>query len=180
EQTARLTESVSKALAISGTQGAQSAAVILQLSQALAAGRVQAEEFNSIIDGAPRIVQALADHFGIAFGEVKKHVTEGKVSSQDLAAALLAASKTLDAEYSQMPLTVGRAIEQVRNSLKMLVGDTDAATGASSGLAGSISHLADVLGSEGVRSGFNSFVSGITTATAALVELMSTTSNLMT
>src|SRR5690606_9759782 len=77
EQTARLTESVSKALAISGTQGAQSAAVILQLSQALAAGRVQAEEFNSIIDGAPRIVQALADHLGIAFGEVKKHVTEG-------------------------------------------------------------------------------------------------------
>ena len=161
EQTARLTETVSKALAISGTQGAQSASVILQLSQALAAGRVQAEEFNSIIDGAPRIVQAMADHFGIAFGEVKGYVTSGKVSSQELAAALLNASATIDSEYSQMPLTVGRAIEQVQNSLKLLVGDTDAATGASSGLAESISDLATLLQSEGVREGFNTIVGGL-------------------
>lgn len=80
-----LTEAVSMALAISGSTGEEAAGVMRQFGQALGSARVQAEEFNSINEGGQRIVQSLAKHLGIASGQVKAYVNDGKVSNRDLA-----------------------------------------------------------------------------------------------
>ena len=126
-----LTEAVSMALAISGSTGEEAAGVMRQFGQALGSSRVQAEEFNSINEGGTRIVQSLATHLGIASGQVKAYVNDGKVSNRDLAQALLKDQATLQAEYAKMPKTIGGAFAQIRNSFVRFVSDQNEATGSS-------------------------------------------------
>mgnify|MGYP001160458586 FL=1 len=171
-QVAQLTETVTQAFIVSGATSQEAAGGIRQLTQALAGGTVRAEEFNSIIESSPRIVQALADHFGVSFGEVRKLVNEGKISSEQFAAAMLNASDKIGAEFRQMPLTVSRATQEVRNALLNLVGSADEAAGASAGLAETIAGLARTLESQEVRDGFQTFVSGVVTATSKLAEFL--------
>lgn len=176
-QVAQLTETVTQAFTVSGATSQEAAGGIRQLTQALAGGTLRAEEFNSIIESSPRIVQALADHFGVSFGKVRQLVNEGKISSEQFAAAMLSASAKIQAEFDQMPLTVSRATQQVRNALTGLVGSADEAGGASAELARSIEQLARTLESNEVRQGFATVVSGVAAVTAAMAEGIATSAN---
>lgn len=142
QQQLELTESVAKALALSGSYGAEAEGVMRQFGQALGNGRVQAEEFNSILDGGSRIVDALAKHFGIARDQVKKYVNDGKVSSRDLAAAMLKDRADIDASFAKMPGTIGGAFTQIRNSFVRFIGDANDATGASASFSGLLQDIA--------------------------------------
>ncbi|MFC6349815.1 tape measure protein [Stenotrophomonas sp. CW117] len=137
-----LTESVSKALALSGSYGAEAEGVMRQFGQALGNGRVQAEEFNSILDGGSRIVDALAKHFGIARDQVKKYVNDGKVSSRDLAQAMLKDRADIDASFAKMPGTIGGAFTQIRNSFVRFMGDANDATGAAASFSSVLQDVA--------------------------------------
>ncbi len=168
-----LADAVSKAFVISQASPEDTANGIRQLQQAIAGGVVRAEEFNSVVDTGPRIVQALADHFGIAFGEVRGYINAGKVSSQDLINALLEAAPAMDKEFAKLPLTVQRAMQQVDNALLKLIGGADGATGASSGLAKEIQELARTLESPEVSRGLTTFLGGVVGLTGATATAIS-------
>lgn len=168
-----LADAVSKAFVISQASPEDTANGIRQLQQAIAGGVVRAEEFNSVVDTAPRIVQALADHFGIAFGEVREYINAGKVSSQDLINALLEAAPAMDKEFAKLPLTVQRAMQQVDNALLQLIGGADGATGASAGLARGIQDLARTLESPEVSRGLTTFLGGVVGLTGATATAIS-------
>lgn len=161
ESLLQLTESITQTFQISGASAQEAAGGLRQLSQAMAGGVLRAEEFNSIIESSPRLVKALADGMGIAFGDVRKYVNEGKISSEILVQALLSQTDAIQSEFDQMPLTVGRAMQQVRNALTGLVGDADSAEGASRTLAEAIADFARTLESDEVKNGFATFVSGL-------------------
>ncbi|WP_282266492.1 tape measure protein [Stenotrophomonas sp. PS02298] len=137
-----LTEAVSMALAISGTTGEEASGVMRQFGQALGSVRVQAEEFNSINEGGQRIVQSLAKQLGIASGQVKAYVNDGKVSSRDLAQALLKDQAVLRAEYERMPKTIGGAFTQIRNSIVRFMNDQNEATGSAQAFVGILGDIA--------------------------------------
>lgn len=177
DQLLSMAKTIGQTFQISGAGAVETSQGMRQLMQALASGRVQAEEFNSILDSNPRLVQAVADHFGIAFGQVRKYVNDGKVSSQDLMNALLEAGQKVQGEFDQLPNTVGRAMQQVRNAMLAMVGDADDASGASRGLANSITDLARTLESPEVKQGFATFVSGVVVATNKLATFMATSAN---
>lgn len=177
EQIVALGSAVSKSFQISNAGPQDMANGMRQLQQAIAGGVLRAEEFNSIVDTAPRIVQALADHFGIAFRQVREYVNEGKVSSDDLIQALLDAGVKIDAEYGRLPLTVQRATQQVENAFMRLIGGADSASGASSGLAKEIVELARTLESPEVASGLSTFMVGVVKLTGALAEGISQAAN---
>lgn len=166
----QLTEAITQTFQISGATAQEAAGGLRQLSQAMAGGVLRAEEFNSIIESSPRLVKALADGMGIEFGRVRQYVNEGKISSEQLVQALLSQSEAIQAEFDQMPLTVGRAIQEVRNALTRLVGDADEAEGASKGLAEAIRSVAEALNDPGVKEGFTAMVSGIASVTAEVVK----------
>jgi len=175
-----LTKTISQAFTVSGASAQETANGLRQLQQAMAGGVLRAEEFNTIIETSPRIVQALADHFGISFGQVRKYVNDGKITSEEFAKALEKAAESVDKDFRTMPLTVAKATQQVRNALLKLVGDTDQAGGASKELAEAIADMARVLESEDTKRGFGELVNGLaaiiegTTAAAAAVGKLST------
>ena len=170
-QVLQMTETITQAFTVSGASAQEAAGGLRQLGQAMAGGTLRAEEFNSIIDSSPRIVQALADHFGVSFGKVRTLVNDGKISSEQFAQAMLAASEKVQAEFDQMPLTVGRATQQVRNSLLNLVGEVDSAEGASAGLAETIERLARLLESDETRQAFEVVIGLVAATGGAFVTL---------
>ncbi|HEL4101459.1 TPA: tape measure protein [Stenotrophomonas maltophilia] len=138
-----LTESINKTFAISGASNVATANTIVQLSQALAGGVLRAEEFNSVVENSPRLAKALADGMGLSMGELRKHVNDGKVTVDQMVAALENQSSVIAAEFEQIPLTVGRAMELLRNSVTKFVGESSQELGASGGIAQGIAFLAN-------------------------------------
>lgn len=175
----QLTETVTQTFQVSGATAQEAAGGLRQLSQAMAGGVLRAEEFNSIVESSPRLVQALADGLGISFGEVRKHVNEGKITSEMLVNALLSQSETIQREFGEMPITVGRATTQLRNAMTRLVGETDEAEGASRDLAEAIVDLAEVLESDSTKQAFSTIVGGITSVSTAAMNAINWVDELM-
>jgi len=145
QQSLKLTEAVAKALALSGASGEEAAGVMRQFGQALGNGRVQAEEFNSIADSGQRIVQALAKHLGIATSQVKSYVNAGKVSSKDLAQAVLQDAGSIDESFAKFPTTISGALTQIRNAFVQYIGRQNEATGAAQAFSGLLQQVASDL-----------------------------------
>lgn len=137
-----LTESINRTFTISGASAVAASNTITQFTQALAGGVLRAEEFNSVIENSPRLAQALADGLGVGMGELRKMVNDGQVSIDKIVGALENQSATIQAEFNQMPLTVERAMVQLRNSVTRYIGEASQELGAGSGLAEGVAFLA--------------------------------------
>lgn len=167
-----LTETIGQAFQVSGAGAQDADRGITQLTQAIAGGVLRAEEFNSLIETAPRLVQTLADYFGVSFGKVRQLVNDGKVSTEDLVAALEQGSASIQKEFNQLPMTVSRSTQQVKTALLALVAGADDGSSASRELAEGISALATTLQSPSVRAGFESFIGGLVATANGAVTLV--------
>jgi tape measure domain-containing protein len=142
------TDNVSKALRVSGTTAEQASGALLQLSQALGSGTVRAEEFNSILEGAPAIARAAAVGLAEAGGSVAKLrqlVVDGKVSSIEFFTAFQAGAAGLDGQLKNTELTVSQAFGVLSDALTKSIGELDNATGASNDLASAIQGIAGAI-----------------------------------
>ena len=162
-----LTETINKALAVSGATAAETSSVIVQLSQAFAAGRLSGDEFNSINDAGPRLMQALAKSMGVTVGELKALAEAGKLTSEQLRIAFSGEqAKKIAEEFSQLPLTIERSLVQLDNAFTRFIGQQDRASGVSVAVASSI---------QGLSQNFDSLSAVIgVVAVAALGRLIAT------
>lgn len=125
---------VSLALRVGGTSAQEASGALLQLSQALGGGVVRAEEFNSVLEGAPTIAQAVAaglDEAGGSVAKLRKLVVDGKLSSEAFFRAFLEGSKTLDDKVAGAATTTSQQFVRLQNILQDTAGKIDTATGAS-------------------------------------------------
>ena len=142
EKVLGVTKTINQALAVSGTSAQGAAAALVQLGQGFASGVLRGEELNSVLEQAPRLARAIADGLGVPIGQLRKLGEEGQLTGERVFEALQKSGAAINAEYSKLPLTVGRASTQAENSLLKLIGTLDTATGATTGLAGLISGAA--------------------------------------
>ena len=145
EQVKRVTETINQALIVSGTSAAQASGSLMQLGQAFASGALRGDELNSVLEGMPRVAKAIADGMGITVGQLRALGAEGALASEKIFEALLSQTDAIEAEFSQMPLTVAQAMEQMRNAVLVAVGEFDQATGLTQKLANSISYMTDLI-----------------------------------
>lgn len=73
---------------LGGSTAAEAAASFTQLSQALGSGALRGDEFRSIAEQAPLVLQAISDETGIAAGELKDYAKEGLLTSNIVIRAL--------------------------------------------------------------------------------------------
>lgn len=142
------TDNVALALRVAGTDAQAASGALLQLSQALGGGVVRAEEFNSILDGATPIVQAVADGLEEAGGSVAKLrqlVTDGKVSSEAFFRAFEVGAATLEDKVAGAELTVSQQFIRLQNVLIDVAREFNEGTQASRVLGDGIANLADIV-----------------------------------
>lgn len=145
-----LSSNVALALRASGQSSQEASGALLQLSQALGGGVVRAEEFNSILEGAPTILQAAAAGIAQAEGSVAKLrniMLEGKLSSKALFDGLNAGAPVLEQKVAGAVLTVDQRVENLRTALTNAVRKFNDSTQAANTFGGAIDNMATFVNS---------------------------------
>jgi tape measure domain-containing protein len=144
-----VTETINKALIVSGTSAQGAAAALVQLGQGFASGTLRGEELNSVLEQAPRLAQAIADGLGVPIGKLRELGAAGELTGARVFEAIRKSGEQVGKEFDTMALTVEQASTQGANSLLKLIGKLDEATGASASLAKTISESAVAMGTLG-------------------------------
>ena len=163
-ETASLTETVAKAISISGGSAASAEAALIQFSQALASNVLRGEELNSVMEQAPGLAKAIAQGMGITVGQLRSVAAEGKITGDVLVEALGKAKASVDDLFSKTDFTIAQSFTQLSNEVTKFVGEAGKSSGAANALSGSIKVLAENL--ELIANG--AFVIGIGYATKAI------------
>ena len=145
QQILQLTKTINEAIRISGASAEASEAAIVQLAQALAAGRLSGDELSSILEQAPRLAQALADGLGVPIGKLKELGETGQLTSDVVIKAMRQQSEVIGAEFKKLPLTVGASTENLKTSWMLYLGELDKTHGVSEKVAQAIKYIAENL-----------------------------------
>ncbi|WP_417212403.1 tape measure protein, partial [Acinetobacter venetianus] len=138
-----MTSTVTKAIQLGGSSTQEAEAAVTQFIQAMQGGVLRGEEFNSIMEGGYGLAEALAKGLGKTTGELRKMAENGELSAERVLAALAKQKAGVDAQYAELPLTIGNALQKIATSWQILIGEMDQANGASATVAQWLSTLAD-------------------------------------
>lgn len=143
QQAMALTETINQAVQLSGASAQASDAAITQLIQGLQSGVLRGEEFNSVMEQAPRLAKAMADGLGVTTGELRKLAGEGALTTEVVTKALQGQADVVANEFGKLPATVGRALENLRTQWMLYVGSADAGLLSTENAAKAINYLAE-------------------------------------
>lgn len=142
QQLAQITETVNQSFIVSGASAESSRAAIVQLSQGLASGALRGDEFNSVAEQAPILLDLLAKSLGKSRGELRAFAAEGGITAKILTDSLLAGSTDVQQQFDGMAVTISGASTQIGNAFTRFIGQSASATGASTALASALSLVA--------------------------------------
>lgn len=132
EEILGFTDRVALALRVQGTNAQEARGALIQLTQAMGSGVVRAEEFNSIVEGAPTILRATARGLEEAGGSVAKLrtlVIEGKLSSKAFFEAFMLGSDNLSSQVERNQITIDQAYQRFQNNLINTASELDKSVG---------------------------------------------------
>ncbi len=113
------TEQINKQFAIAGTDAQGIDAAMLQLSQAMGSGVLRGEEFNSILEQAPNMIQSIADYMEVPKGELKNLAADGEITADIVKNAMLSAADQTNAKFESMPMTFSQIWTSFQNTALM-------------------------------------------------------------
>ena len=144
EEIIRFQEIVQKLMIASGTATSEAQAGTLQLSQALASGKVQGDEFRSVMENMSEVARAAARGLfemgkivAPTIGELNRLRETGALTAEDFFEAVIKGGARADAIFAQMPDTLGRAGTSVSNEFTIMAASIDKLTGGLDALLGS-------------------------------------------
>ena len=163
------TEATNNAMTIGGVQAEQQAAALMQLSQALGSGVLQGDEFKSIAEAAPILLDTIAEYMGKSRAEIKKLGSEGELTADVIFKAISGASEKFSEQAAKMPMTMGQALTVFSNNWQSMISKMLNDSGAMSGIASIIKMIADNLNL--VVPIMAGFAVAVTAATAQVIGL---------
>ena len=114
-ETIAFLETMNKSFVVGGASIEEQKNAMLQLTQAMASGKLQGDELRSLAETSPALIQAIANKLGVSRGEVKKLGADGKITADIVKTAMLDASDAIDQQFRNMPMTWGRAWQNFLN-----------------------------------------------------------------
>ncbi len=145
KQVLQFVEATNNAMRVGGVGAQEQAAALFQLSQALGSGRLQGDEFRSISEAAPILLDTLAEHLGKTRAEIRAMASDGKLTSDVIVEAVTAAGGKLAEQAGNMQVTLGGSLTVLKNNFAALVDEMLNGTGVMSVFAQGIKFIADNL-----------------------------------
>ena len=102
------TELMNKNFIIGGASSQEQSSAMYQLTQAMASGRLQGDEYRSIIENAPLLAKAIEDYMinvQGAKGSMKDWASEGMLTADVIKAALFSTADEVEARFKKVPMT---------------------------------------------------------------------------
>lgn len=115
QEAVAFTELLTKSLKVSGAGTAEQNAAFLQISQAMAAGRLQGDEFRSVMENAPMVADAIAQYMGKSKGELKELSSQGLITADIVKNAMFQAAGDIEDRFSSMPMTFADVWQRIKN-----------------------------------------------------------------
>ena len=143
EESLRLTESVNKALVISGAATSEQRAALLQLSQAFNKGKLDGDEFRTVMELMPTVADAIAKQLGVTRGELLKLAPQGKITAEVMRNAFANAADDIDQKFGKAIPSVGQSLTVMGNSMIKRLGEMDKMFGLTDKLSRGIIFLAN-------------------------------------
>lgn len=111
-------ETLNKAFVLSGASTQERNSAMYQMTQALSSGRLQGDEYRSIIENAPLVAKSIEDYMRNvkgAEGTMKDWASEGLLTSEVIIAATQNAAKQIDEQFADMPMKFGDHMTRLKN-----------------------------------------------------------------
>ncbi len=121
-QVLKVTETINKAFAVGGQSAATQAGAITQLNQALQSGKLSGDEFNSVAEGAPLIMDLVAKKLNVTRGELKALAADGAITSKVFFEALLEGGAAVEAQFATMVPTIEQSLNRLQAALSRYFG----------------------------------------------------------
>lgn len=134
DQVLKLISNLQTMARVSGASSQEASAAIYQLSQSFASGRLQGDEFRSVSEQLPVVLDTLAKKLNVSRGELRQMATDGKLNS-DVLLMLAGDFSDLDAQAAKLPRTVEQASAALLNNLGVAADALNDKLGISQGLA---------------------------------------------
>ncbi|MGW8180732.1 MAG: tape measure protein, partial [bacterium] len=143
EDLLNVVEAVNNAVLVSGATGVEAAQSIRQIAQAFGKGKLDGDEFRTVMEAMPLVSRAIADELGVVEGALFDLSKAGKITSKVMVEAMLKAQKQLAEEAASMPWTIGQSFIYLRNSLTRVIGILNMGYGASAKFSEGMRWMAD-------------------------------------
>jgi len=131
----KVTETIQKAIVISGASAESANAAIVQLGQGLAAGALRGQELNSVMEQTPRVAAAIAAELGVGVGGLRKLAEQGKITSEVVVRAFQSQRSVIEKEFGAVNATVGEGFSMLAQGASLMTREFIAGTGATDALA---------------------------------------------
>lgn len=112
------TELMNKNFTIGGASSQEQTSAMYQLTQAMASGRLQGDEYRSIIENAPLLAKAIEDYMRNvqgAKGSMKDWASEGLLTAGIIKAALFSTADEVEERFAKVPMTWGQVWTMASN-----------------------------------------------------------------
>lgn len=142
------TELMQKSFKLSGADTSEQQGAIRQLTQAMGSGRLQGDEYVSISENAPLILESIQKYLGLSKLELKKLSSEGAISADIIKNALFAMGEDINDKFETLPMTFGDIWTKIGNA-------------ATSSFRPVMESINDLINTDGFQRMINSLITGI-------------------
>lgn len=114
-ETIQFAETINKVMAIGGTKGQAKKNATLQLTQALASGQLQGDEYRSLAENAPMLENIIAKTMGVSRGELKKLAADGKITGEVIKRAMVENAAEIEEQFRKLPHTMSDWVTDIQS-----------------------------------------------------------------
>lgn len=153
------TELLQKSLKVSGAGTSEQQSAFLQLTQAMASGKLQGDEFRSIMENAPMVANAIAKYLDVSKGELKELSSDGAITAEIIKNAMFDSADDINKKFETMPQTFGDVWNRIKNAGTQAFG-------------GVFEKINSILNSDAGQQAINNFIGAIYWAGDAMNEFI--------
>lgn len=115
DETIAFVEQMNKQFKIGGASIQEQTSAMYQLTQAMAAGKLQGDEFRSIMENAPLLAQAISQEMGLPMGQLKEMSSQGLITAEVIKNAMFNSADETNAKFAELPMTFAEVGNSIQN-----------------------------------------------------------------
>lgn len=115
-ETVKFSELMAKSFKVGGASTQEQTSGMYQLTQAMASGKLQGDEFRSIMENAPLLAQAISKYTGKSIGDLREMSKDGLITSDVIKNAVFAMSDEINTKFNSIPMTFGDIVTQIKSN----------------------------------------------------------------
>lgn len=141
-QNIAITKTLQQAIAVSGATNEEAHATLIQLTQAMASNRLSADEFRSVAEQLPVVLDMISKATGKQRVELKGLGEQGKLTAAVMTFSILNAQKDMADAFAKTMPTISQSWTNLGTQVRFAVDQFNTATGASKAVVSVLQFMA--------------------------------------